>query len=437
ADTCVAGTVTALCLCVPALMAAENWDDHDRSNRRTAVEMARNYLNSVGEHGILVTHGDNDTFPLWYAQEVENVRTDVRICNTSLLGTDWHIDQMRYAVNESAPLDISVEHKQYLYGNNEMIPIYDTREMVMSIDDLMMLFRHPDVKAPMTSGRKVDYIASRKISIPVNKENVIKYGILDAKYESQIPDEIIFTISKDKDYITKPELFMLDLLSNYEWDRPLHLLNMGGDLNIGIKEYLTYEGFSFKFIPIKNKTTSTEPGFVDPEELYRKMTQVYKFDAVSADNYFIDYQNQYTYLGLLSLRGMFVNCSNVFMREGQNDRALEMLDRGLEVMQHYPLEAVPLGFSGQNFMVVNMVENYYKLDQKTKARELALDLSLELLVSAKFYIEFYDWAPEAFELVGNYIYFLADVMEKAGDGDLAKEVTDTFVQMIEIASEKS
>ncbi|MBQ2007000.1 MAG: DUF2723 domain-containing protein [Bacteroidales bacterium] len=429
--------VSVFCLGVPTLMASENWDDHDRSNRRTAVEMARNYLNSVGEHGILVTHGDNDTFPLWYAQEVENVRTDVRICNTSLLGTDWHIDQMRYAVNESAPLDISVEHKQYLYGNNEMIPIYDTREMVMSIDDLMMLFRHPDVKAPMTSGRKVDYIASRKISIPVNKENVIKYGILDAKYESQIPDEIIFTISKDKDYITKPELFMLDLLSNYEWDRPLHLLNMGGDINIGIKEYLTYEGFSFKFIPIKNKTTSTEPGFVDPEELYRKMTQVYKFDAVSADNYFIDYQNQYTYLGLLSLRGMFVNCSNVFMREGQNDRALEMLDRGLEVMQHYPLEAVPLGFSGQNFMVVNMVENYYKLDQKTKARELALDLSLELLVSAKFYIEFYDWAPEEFELVGNYIYFLADVMEKAGDGDLAKEVTDTFVQMIELASEKS
>ena len=93
-EALAASAVTVLLLGVPVLMAAENWDDHDRSNRYTAVEMAENYLNSVGPNGILVTHGDNDTFPLWYAQEVENVRTDVRIANTSLLGTDWHIDQM-------------------------------------------------------------------------------------------------------------------------------------------------------------------------------------------------------------------------------------------------------------------------------------------------------------------------------------------------------
>ena len=106
AVSAVAATaVSLLCLGVPALMAEENWDDHDRSNRRTAVEMARNYLNSCGENGILITHGDNDTFPLWYAQEVEEVRPDVRIVNTSLLGTDWHIDQMKWACNESAPLD--------------------------------------------------------------------------------------------------------------------------------------------------------------------------------------------------------------------------------------------------------------------------------------------------------------------------------------------
>ena len=96
-------------------MAVENWDDHDRSNRYTAVEMAKNYLNSVGPNGILVTHGDNDTFPLWYAQEVENVRPDVRIANTSLLGTDWPIDQMKWAMNESAPLDLTVGPRQYLF----------------------------------------------------------------------------------------------------------------------------------------------------------------------------------------------------------------------------------------------------------------------------------------------------------------------------------
>jgi hypothetical protein len=102
--------------------------------------MAKNYLNSVGENGILVTHGDNDTFPLWYAQEVENVRSDVRICNTSLLGTDWHIDQMKYAVNESAPLDITVGPKQYLYGTNEYIYIYDTRDSAILLSDVMRVF---------------------------------------------------------------------------------------------------------------------------------------------------------------------------------------------------------------------------------------------------------------------------------------------------------
>ena len=427
--------VSVLCLCVPALMASQNWDDHDRSNRRTAVEMAGNYLNSVGPNGILITHGDNDTFPLWYAQEVENVRPDVRIVNTSLLGTDWHIDQMKWAVNESAPLPLSVGPDQYLYGTNEYIPVYDTRNEVTGISDVMALFRNPKVKAPMTSGRKVDYIASRKISIPVNRDNVIKSGILDAKYADQIPDEIIITIPKEKDMLTKPELFMLDLLSNYQWDRPISMLNMGGDINIGIKEYLEHEGYSYKLVPIKNKTTTTAAGFVDTDELYRKMTQVYKWDAVAAGDYFIDYQNMYTHLGVLSLRGLFVTVANAFIKAEEYDRALEMLDKCQEVMRHFPLETVPLGFSGNDYMVVNMVEDYYKLGQKDKARELASQLSEQLLVSAKFYSEFYDVAKDEFELAGNYIYFLSDEMRKGGDAELSKSLTDSFLEMLGVSGE--
>ena len=430
-----ASVVTAACLCVPALMGAQNWDDHDRSNRRTAVEMACNYLNSVGENGILVTHGDNDTFPLWYAQEVEGVRTDVRICNTSLLGTDWHIDQMKWAVNESAPLPLSVGQEQYLYGTNEYIPILDLREEVMSISDVMTLFRHPDVKAPMTSGRKVDYIASRRISVPVNKENVIKYGIVDAKFADQIPDSIVLNISKDKDFITKPELFMLDLLSGYQWDRPINLLSMGGDINIGIKEYLEYEGYSFKFVPIKNKTTTTQAGFVDTDELYRKMTEVYSWDALSADDYFIDYQNQYTHLGVLSIRNLFVTCAEAFMAAGENDRALEMLDCCAEVMEHYPLETVPLGFSGNDFMVVETVRDYYALGQPEKALALATRMGEELLVSANFYLQFYDWAPDELDMVGGYIYLLSDEMKTGGDTEAAEKLLDAFSQMYMAAAE--
>ena len=429
----VAALVSVACLCVPVLMAAQNWDDHDRSNRRTAVEMASNYLNSVGENGILVTHGDNDTFPLWYAQEVEDVRPDVRICNTSLLGTDWHIDQMKWAVNESAPLPLSVGQEQYLYGTNEYVPVYDTRNEVTSIADVMALFRNPKVKAPMTSGRRVDYIASRKISIPVDRENVIRAGILDAKYASQIPDSIIITIPKDKDMISKPELFMLDLLSGYKWDRPINLLSMGGDINIGIKEYLEYEGYSFKLIPIKNKTTTTVAGFVDTDDLYRKMTETYKWDAVASGDYFIDYQNQYTHMGVMSLRGLFVTAANAFIKAGENDRAMEMLDKCRDITRDFPLEGVPVGFSGNDYMVISMVEDYYKLDAADKAVELGTAMAQELLVSANFYNKFYTYAKEDFELIGNYIYFLAEVMENGGDKALAKELKDNFMAMLGVS----
>ncbi len=430
----LAVAASAACMLVPVQMAGQNWDDHDRSNRRTAVEMATNYLNSVPENGILITHGDNDTFPLWYAQEVENVRTDVRICNTSLLGTDWHIDQMTWACNESAPLNITVPHVQYLYGTNEYVPIYDVREDVMDIKDVMLLFKHPDVKAPMSSGRKVDYIASRRIRMAVNKENCVKYGIVSEKDAAMIPDSITLRISDDKEYLSKPEIFMLDLLSNYEWDRPLVLLSMGGDINIGIKEYLEHQGYSFKFTPIKSKTSTSAAGYVDTDNLYRLMTEVYKFDAVSADNYFIDYQNLYTHLGVMSLRSLFYMAAECFMKHGEDGRALEMLDRGVEVMRNYPIETVPLGFSGNDFIVIEMIEDYYKLGQADKAGKLAEQLAAELLQAAKFYIEFYEYASSDFEMTGNYIYYLADTVKAGGDGELSDRLTQSLTQLIEIAS---
>jgi len=302
----IAAGVSAACLCVPALMACQNWDDHNRSNRNTALEMAYNYLNSVGDQGILITHGDNDTFPLWYAQEVEEVRTDVRIVNTSLLGTDWHIDQMKYAVNESKPLDLSVGQSQYLYGTNEYIYLYDTRNQAMPIEDVMKVFKHPEVKLALSSGEKVDYICSHKIIIPVNKENVLKTGILPLEYADSIPENIVIQIPEGKDFLTKPELFMLDLLSNYKWDRPINMLNQGGDLNIGIKDYLMFEGYSYKFIPIKNKIATGDVGVIDTERLYHLMTDVYSWDQVKRQDYFVDYQNYYTNLGVMSLRNLFV-----------------------------------------------------------------------------------------------------------------------------------
>ena len=427
----IAAVITALFLGVPALMASENWDDHDRSNRYTAVEMAKNYLNSVGENGILVTHGDNDTFPLWYAQEVENVRPDVRIANTSLLGTDWHIDQMKYAMNESAPLDLTVGLRQYLYGTNEFVYIYDTRDTALYLSDVMAIFKHPKAKLPLQSGKQVDYIMSRKLIVPVNKENVIKYGILDEKYRDMIPDEIVLTISKDKDYITKPELFMLDLLSSYQWDRPINLLSMGGDINVGIKDYLMYEGFSYKFVPIKNRMKSTDIGFADPEDLYYKMKNVFTWDALKRKDYFVDYQNFYTFCGVLSQRSVFVNVAKEMLKIGDNARAVEMLDMCQECVpsENYPLDITYLGFSNE-YMVIDMIETYYKAGAPEKALELARKFMEEIFVSTEFFLMNYDDLKREFDACYNCISYVAELADHFGDKEFAKEIRERFNSLL-------
>ena len=432
-DVAVASAVAAVLLGVPVLMGAENWDDHDRSNRYTAVEMAKNYLNSVGPNGILVTHGDNDTFPLWYAQEVENVRTDVRIANTSLLGTDWHIDQMKYAMNESSPLDLNVGPKQYLYGTNEFIYIYDTRDTALLLSDVMKIFKHPEAKLPLSSGKMVDYIMSRKFIIPVNKENVLKYGILDEKYADMIPDQITLTIPKDKDYLTKPELFMLDLLSNYQWDRPINLLSMGGDINIGMKDYLMYEGFSYKFVPVKGKMKSTDIGFADPEDLYYKMKNVFSWDALKRTDYFVDYQNFYTFCGVLSQRQVFVNVAKEMLKIGDTARAVEMLDMCQECVpeENYPLDMTYLGFSNE-YMVIDMIETYYNAGASDKALELSERFIEQLFASTEFFLEYYDFAKREFEACYNCISYLADLSDHFGHKEYASEIRDRFNSLLDI-----
>jgi hypothetical protein len=428
--------LTAACLGVPALMAAENWDDHDRSNRRTAPELGANYLKSVGEQGILVTHGDNDTFPLWYAQEVENVRTDVRIANTSLLGTDWHIDQMKWACNESKPLPLTVGPEQYLYGTNEYIPIYDQRNRVMSISDVMKLFKHPQVKVQMSSGRRYDYIASRKIAVPVNKANALASGIVSEALADKMLDTLVLEIPAGKDFLTKPELFVLDFLAGYQWDRPFNVLSYGGDLDIGIKDYLMSDGFSAKLVPFKNRPSTSSYGIVDPDELYRYMTEVYSFDAFKAPGWFVDYQNCYTFLAVMGIRSLHVNCANSFIKYGQPERALEMLDRSEAAMVNFPICALPIGFSGNDYMVVKTVDLYYKLGQAEKGRELAVKYADEVLAAAAFYLEFYAFAEDEFELCGNYIYYLADVLKSAGEKELGKQVEKRFTDLVGSAAAK-
>ena len=430
-DKAIAVAASALCLGVPALMAEENWDDHDRSNRRTAVEMASNYLNSVGRNGLLITHGDNDTFPLWYTQEVEGVRTDVRVVNTSLLGTDWYIDQMKWACNESAPLPLTVPQVQYLYGTNEYVFIIDDTGQTMDIREVMDIFKDPKMRIELQKGKKVDFICARNISIPVNKENVLAAGIVEPMFADMVPDSIVISMSKDKNYLTKPELFMLDLLSGYEWDRPINMLNMGGDLNIGIKEYLMYDGFSYRFIPFKNKVGSMNPGKMDALAMYAKMKDTFTWDALGRTDYFADYQNMYTFLGVLSQRQMFLNVANALIEINEDEKALEILDMCEKCVpeEQFPLETIPAGFTGNDYVVMQIVETYFFLGQKEKALALATRMGDLLMETASFYAGFLSLGRPELEASSRAIFYLEDVLEEYGEKELAENLNDRLTEV--------
>ena len=426
----VGAAASAICLFVPALMAQQNWDDHDRSNRSTAVELATNYLNSVGPNGYLITHGDNDTFPIWYAQEVEGIRTDVRVLNTSLLGTDWYIGQMKYASNKSDAIPLSVSEEQYLYGTNDFVYIYDPRDTVVSISDVMKVFRHPQIKLPLRDGRKVDYIVSRKISVPVNKENALKYGIVPPQFADKMVDELILELPKGKEFVSKQELFILDLLDNYQWDRPLNMLSQGGDINIGLKKYLMYEGFSAKLVPIRNSiSTNNGIGLADLDDLYNKVMNVYSWDALKRQDYCVDYQNLITFLGTVPQRDIFVKVAEALMAAGDNERALAVLDRCQECIPDttYPLESVNIGFASNDLFVGCMVDDYYKAGAPEKARDLAKRYGDALVESATFFLGFYEEAEQEFQYCLQLIYDLTDTLTANGD----KELADTFNKVLD------
>ena len=428
----IAAVTVCACMGIPALMASENWDDHDRSNRYTAPELAYNYLRGVGENGILVTHGDNDTFPLWYAQEVEGFRTDVRIVNTSLLGADWHIDQMKYASNESAPLDLALGKRHYMQGENEYVLIYDARDSVYPLADVMKVFRHPDAKIPLTNGEYADYIVSRRFSIPVNKENVIKYGILDEKYADMIPSEIVLTIPEGKNGVTKPELFLLDLLSNYKWDRPLNFLSAGGDLQVGIKDYLMYDGFTYRFVPIKNKTNLSERGFTDTDELYRKMTSLYTWDTLKRTDWFVDYQNLFTFCGVMSQRGIFTSVAMEMIEAGEYDMAVEILDKCQSVIpeENFPLDIILYGFSNERDLIC-MIEAYYLAGEPEKASLLCSSMSDQVLHSCEFFLKHYEDAEDYFDACYNVLAVLVSVADEYGDTTLSSSIRERFNSLLE------
>ena len=435
----VAGVVvaSALCLAVPVQMVSQTWDDHDRSGRYTCRDMAYNYLIGLDKNAILVTHGDNDTFPLWYAQEVEGVRTDVRIMNTSLLGTDWYIDQMKCKQYESDPVPFTLTREDYYYGKNDFVPIIDYVKSPVLASEIMKIFKDPKVTLRMGDRKEHNVIAGRHLLIPVNKENVIKYGIVSPKDYDKILDTIQLDIPDGVSSIDKTSLMTLDLLANYNWDRPLYFLQRGGDIDIGEKSYLQYDGFGHKFVPIKSSTGLKQDNVdqhTDADTLYNRVMNVYRFESLAAPVN-IDYQNLLTFSSLISIRDLMTTTAKLLVFEGKTDKALEVLERMEKVMpdKNFPLNCSLIS-SVNDMAVLDAVGVYFACGANDKALDLGKRFTEETLNHIKLYSKPFGGEYPSWEGVQKNLYYLiwlSDTYKAAGateEGNALRTLANTYIK---------
>ena len=381
--------IVLLCLLVPVQMASQNWDDHDRSGRYLARDFGQNYLMSLQESGnpIIYTNGDNDTFPLWYAQDTEGFRTDARTCNLSYLQTDWYIDQMKRPAYDSPSLPITWERVEYAEGNNEYIPvmpeykktirgIYENAEKqalsgsnpeaLVNVQkefgenpfELKNVLKHW-VRNPKDQSLRV--IPTDSLVIKVDKEAVRRSGMMIPG--DTIPDYMYISL-KGKRALYKSELMMLEMLAEANWERPVYMaISVGSDNHLGMGNHFVQEGLAYRFTPFDSEKTGVK---IDSEKMYDNLMNKFKFGGLDTPGLYID---ENALRMCFSHRRIFSQLVQQLMKEGKTDKARKALEYCEQVIPEYN---VP--YDWQNG-AVQMAEAYYQLGETEKGDHIMKQLA--------------------------------------------------------------
>ncbi|WP_034042855.1 protein O-mannosyl-transferase family [Wocania ichthyoenteri] len=384
--------ITIACLIlVPGILAANNWDDHDRSDKYTARSMARKYLDSCDENAILFTIGDNDTFALWYAQEIEGYRTDVRVVNTSLFQTDWYIDQMKRKAYESDPIPSQLTHNDYKYGTNDYVikeaVIKDTLEIKEALNFIasdnprskykyILQQQEVDVSQVRNQDLNANYLPTDNLRIPVNKANALKYGIVKPKDADKIVPYIDIKIKESAIY--KNRLLMLDIVANNEWKRPIYFTGgaFAEDDYIWMKDYLQLDGMCYKLVPIKTPVDRANPfdmGRVDSDFMYEKVKKWDWGNSGSSDIY----HDVETRKNSITYRGNLARLMEQLINEDKLDKAEEIADIAMTNM--------PVEYFGFYTLLEPYISGYYEVGNKEKAQQLFKEVANKYQENLNYY----------------------------------------------------
>ncbi|MDO9340243.1 MAG: DUF2723 domain-containing protein [Bacteroidales bacterium] len=338
-------------LAVPIVMGTENWDDHDRSGRYLARDVAFNYLNSCAPGAILFTNGDNDTFPLWYAQEVEGKRTDVRVCNLMLLNTDWYINQMKNKAYESDPLPVSLSVKKYYDGINDQVYIIEKTKDPVDISTIIDWVNSDNkgTKVQVSATEILDIIPSRTIRIPVDAAKVIASGTVKPEDASKIVPYI--DIKLKGGYILKSQLIVLDILAHNNWERPIYFVTGYHNDAFGLEEYFQMEGLAFRLVPIKSQNKNwLDYGRINTDILYENMMKKFVWGGAKEKGVNIDYNHRRTII-VVKARLNYSRLATALSAEGKNEKAIEVLN--------YCMEMLPLEKISYDPYMADIIESYF------------------------------------------------------------------------------
>jgi uncharacterized membrane protein YhaH (DUF805 family) len=407
--------IAASFLAAPLLMASQNWDDHDRSNRYTAIAMAKAYLTSCEPNAILFTIGDNDTFPLWYAQEIEQVRPDIKIVNTSLFMTDWYIDQMKRKSYTSEGLPISFKHEQYVGDKLDFAFHNPQTENRWTLKDFIGFIGSDDPRTmvQMQNGQYVHFYPTNKVRIPIDKQNIINNKVVAAKYYDSIVPYIDIEIKGQALY--KNRLMMLDVLLNNDWKRPIYFTggSFGDDDYLWMKDYLQLDGMVYKLVPVRTAIpkggSPLDMGQIDTDKMYSIVT---KWDWGNSESPKI-YHDPETRKNSISYRTNLARLMEQQINEGKKEQAKQIIDLAMTKM--------PIEYFGYYSLVDPFAGGYYEVGEKAKARKL-LD---QLIVKYQQNLDYYKGLKPTeqnnimIEIITDIERYrgLLEVMKDRGDGE--------------------
>lgn len=449
-------------LAIPVWMGFTNWDDHDRSRRYAAHDYAYSCLVDLEPNAILFVYGDNDTYPLWGIQETYGFRTDVKVVNFTLLGTGWNIAQVRRRTYDAPPIPGSMLYNQYRDGVNDMVRVLDKSKIQEAIDfqkeegepyqglenileiskkdsltakeAIDFITKHPnrmDAIEVLYGERINDYnlLPVKKIIVPVNKENCIKYGIVAPEDKDLMEDYLVINIRKKA--LRKNTLAMLDMLASYNWDRPIYFSNGGVYDNENLfflKDYLQFQGFNYKLVPIK--TPESEDGVtgrVNANSLYKTIKKFKWGNFKDPKAYFDETCKQ----NIVGYRMSVARCSEELMKTGQKAKAREILDL---VNREIPIDMYPASLS-----MNSIIYSYLMIGDEKKGLELANKYRDSIFEELDFYqslqpsLQF--WVKKDMQTLYYHYAFLVDrvltAYKKLGQKDRAEKFIQDAIKPID------